>query len=148
MNKIILSFMMLSVISCTGSDEDQNSDNKSSMIGTWYVEKTEIYKSLNQQVLVSFSTECQKMSTHEFTTTHLFSISFAQNNNTCEKADVVIQKYTFVEANSTFWFEGQEKYPYYITKLNESDMVVEDRTQDFDGDGAKDVLRRFYKRIK
>jgi hypothetical protein len=87
-----MSFLLLSVISCTGNDEDQNTDNKSSIIGTWYVEKTEIYKSLNQQILVSFSTECQKMSTHEFTSSHLFSISFAQNNNTCEKANVVIPK--------------------------------------------------------
>lgn len=147
MNKIILSFVLFSAISCTGNDEEQNLSNKASIVGTWYVEKTEIYRSLNQQTQTSFSTDCQKISTHEFTSSHVISISFAQNNNTCEKTDAVTKKYTFEKGNGKFWFEGEENYPYFVTKLTLTDMVMEDRTQDFDGDGNKDVLRRFYKRI-
>lgn len=74
MNKIILSLILLSVISCNGNDDDQDLGNKASIIGEWYVEKTEIYRSLNQQIQTSFSTDCQKMSTYEFTAAHLLSI--------------------------------------------------------------------------
>ncbi|SEM69932.1 Lipocalin-like domain-containing protein [Chryseobacterium taichungense] len=147
MNKIFLSFLLFSLISCSSNDEEQDFSNKASIVGKWYVEKAEIYRSLNQQTQTSFSTDCQKMSTHEFTATHLISISYAQINNTCEKTDAVTKKYIFDKGNGKFWFENEENYPYFVTQLNQTDMVMEDRTQDFDGDGTKDVLRRFYKRI-
>jgi len=102
---------------------------------------------LNQQIQTSYPTDCQKMGTHEFTPTHLISISFAEINNTCEKTDAFTRKYTFNKGDGKFWFEGEENDPYFITQLSQTDMVIEDRTQDFDGDGTKDVLRRFYKRI-
>lgn len=147
MNKIVLSFLLFSLISCSSNDEEQDLSNKALIVGKWYVEKAEIYRSLNQQTQTSFSTDCQKMSTHEFTATHLISISYAQINNTCEKTDAVTKKYIFDKGNGKFWFENEENYPYFVTQLNQTDMVMEDRTQDFDGDGTKDVLRRFYKRI-
>lgn len=147
MKKIFLPFILFSIVSCNNNDEVENVSNKASMIGKWYIEKSEIYRSLNQQTQTSFSTDCQKTSTHEFTSSHVISISFAQNNNTCVKTDAVTKKYTFDKGNGKFWFEGEENYPYFVTQLNLTDMVVDDRTQDFDGDGIKDVLRRFYKRI-
>lgn len=147
MKKLILGLILFSVISCSRTDEDQNSSNKASIIGKWFVEKAEIYRSLNQQIQTSYSTDCQKMSTHEFTFTHLISISFAEINNTCEKTDAFTSKYSFDKGNGKFWFEGEENDPYFITQLSQTDMVIEDRTQDFDGDGTKDILRRFYKRI-
>lgn len=146
MNKIIVSFLLLSVISCNGNDEDQALGNKASIIGEWYVEKAEIYRSINQQIQTTFSTDCQKMSTHEFTSSHLLSISYAQSNNNCVKTETVAKKYTFEKGNGKLWFEGEENYPYFVTQLTETDMVIEDRTQDLDGDGIKDVLKRFYKR--
>ncbi|AZA56652.1 hypothetical protein EG349_17440 [Chryseobacterium shandongense] len=147
MNKIMVSVLLLSLISCSGNDEDQALSNKASIIGEWYVEKAEIYRSLNQNIQTSFSTDCEKKSTYEFTDTHLLSIIYAQSNNTCVKTDAVTKKYIFDKGNGKFWFENEENYPYFVTKLNETDMVAEDRTQDFDGDGTKDILRRFYKRI-
>ncbi len=147
MRKLIFPLLLLSVASCGSSDEDQDPGPKASIIGKWSVEKAEIYKSSNQQILTSYSTDCQKVSTYEFTSSHLISISYADNNNTCVKTDVSTRKYSFDKGDGKFWFEGEEKYPYFITKLTASDMVIEDRAQDFDGDGTKDVLRRFYKRI-
>lgn len=147
MKKFIFGLALFSVISCSGTDEDQNISNKASIIGKWSVEKAEIYRSLNQQIQTSYSTDCQKTGIHEFTSTHLISISFAEINNTCEKTDASTRKYTFDKGDGKFWFEGEENDPYFITQLNQTDMVIEDRTQDFDGDGTKDVLRRFYKRI-
>lgn len=147
MNKIILSVVLFSLISCNRNEEDQNAGNKASIIGKWYIEKAQIYRSTNQQVQTSFSTECEKMSTHEFTPSHVISISFAQSNGDCVKTDAVNRKYTYDKGNGKFWFEGEENDPYFVTQLSQTDMAVEDRTQDFDGDGTKDVLRRFYKRI-
>lgn len=60
MKKLILAWALFSVISCGGSDEDQDPGNKASIIGKWSVEKAEIYKSSNQQILTSYSTDCQK----------------------------------------------------------------------------------------
>ncbi|WP_294230031.1 lipocalin family protein [uncultured Chryseobacterium sp.] len=147
MKKPLLALVLFSVVSCGGNDEDQDPGNKASIIGKWSVEKSEIYKSINQQILTSYSTDCQKMGTYEFTSSHLISISYADNNNTCVKTDFSTRKYSFDKGKGKFWFEGEEKYPYFITKLTASDMVIEDRMQDFDGDGTRDVLRRFYKRI-
>lgn len=147
MKKLFLSLVLFSIIGCNSNDDDIQTNNKASIVGKWYIEKTEIYRSLKQQTQTSFSTDCQKISTHEFTSSHVISISFAQNNNTCEKTDAVTKKYTFEKGNGKFWFEGEENYPYFVTKLTLTDMVMEDRTQDLDGDGTKDVLRRFYKRL-
>lgn len=147
MNKIAISILLLSLISCSSNDDDQDLSNKASIIGEWYIEKAEIYRSLNQQIQTSFSTDCEKKSTYEFTATHLLSIIYAQNSNTCVKTDTGAKKYTFDKGNGKFWFENEENYPYFVTKLSDTDMVVEDRSQDLDGDGTKDILRRFYKRI-
>lgn len=146
MKKLIWVLAVFSIISCGGNDEDQDPGPKASIIGKWSVEKAEIYKSSNQQILTSYSTDCQKTGTYEFTSSHLISISYADSNNTCVKTDASTRKYTFDKGNAKFWFENEEKYPYFITKLTASDMVIEDRMQDFDGDGTRDVLRRFYKR--
>ncbi len=147
MKKLFLSLVLFSIIGCNSNDDDIQTNNKASIVGKWYIEKTEIYRSLKQQTQTSFSTDCQKISTHEFTSSHVISISFAQNNNTCEKTDAVTKKYTFEKGNGKFWFEGEENYPYFVTKLTLTDMVMEDKTQDLDGDSTKDVLRRFYKRL-
>ena len=146
MKKLIWVLAVFSVISCGGNDEDQDPGPKASIIGKWSVEKAEIYKSSNQQILTSYSTDCQKTGTYEFTSSHLISISYADSNNTCVKTDASTRKYTFDKGNAKFWFENEEKYPYFITKLTASDMVIEERMQSCDGDGTRDVLRRFYKR--
>ncbi|KQT25970.1 hypothetical protein ASG22_04560 [Chryseobacterium sp. Leaf405] len=146
MKKLFLPFILFLIVSCNSDDEVQDTGNKASITGKWYIEKSEIYRSSNQQIQTSFSTDCEKTGTHEFTSSHVISISFAQNNNTCVKTDALTKKYTFDKGNGKFWFEGEENYPYFVTQLT-TDMIVEDRTQDFDGDGTKDVLRRFYKRI-
>ncbi|WP_051289190.1 lipocalin family protein [Chryseobacterium daeguense] len=147
MKKLFLLLILCSIVSCNNDDEVQNDSNKASIIGKWYIEKSEIYRSLNQQIQTTYSTDCQKMSTYEFTSSHAISISYAQNNNICEKTDAVARKYTFDKGNGKFWFEGEENYPYFVTKLTLTDMVIEDRAQDFDGDGTNDKIRRFYKRI-
>lgn len=102
MKRIILSFVLFSVISCNGNDEAQEMGNKATIIGEWYIEKSEIYRSLNQHIQTSFSTDCEKKSTYEFTSSHLLSIIYAQNNIACIKTDAGAKKYTFDKGNGKF----------------------------------------------
>ena len=102
MKKLFLPFILFLIVSCNSDDEAQDAGNKASIIGKWYIEKSEIYRSSNQQIQTSFSTDCQKTGTHEFTASHIISISFAQNNNTCVKTDAVTKKYTFDKGNGKF----------------------------------------------
>lgn len=147
MKKIFLSLIVLSFIGCNSNDDDVQTNNQASIIGKWYIEKAEVYKSSNQQTQTSISTDCQKKSTHELKQANMTSISFAQTGNTCVQTDVVTRNYTFDKPNMKFWFEDEVDYPYFVTQLAQNDMVMEDRTEDIDGDGIKDIIRRFYKKI-
>lgn len=147
MKKLIWAPALFLAISCGGNGEDQDPGNKASIVGKWSVEKVEIRRSLHQQTQTSFPTDCQKSGTYEFTASHLTSVSFEENSNVCKKTEAFTRKYIFNEIKREFWFEGEEINPYYVAQLNQTDLVVEDRTQDFDGDGTKDIIRRFYKRI-
>lgn len=147
MKKLFLPLVLLSFIGCGNHDDEVQTKNEVSIIGKWYIDKAEIYKSFDQQTQTSTSTECQKKSTHEFKQANMTSITFAENNNICEQTDTVTRNYIFDKPNMKFWFEGEEDYPYFVTGLTQNDMVMEDRTQDIDGDGTKDIIRRFYKKI-
>lgn len=147
MKKVFLPLTLFSMIACGSDSEFFNSSNDSSIIGKWYIEKVEIYKSKNQQTQTIISTECEKKSTHEFRPTNMTSTTFAPQGNDCIQTDVVTRNYTFNTSNKQFWYEGEQNYPYYITQLEQTDMVMEDRLEDFDNDGINDVIRRYFKRI-
>lgn len=149
MKKIFLPFALFSMLAC-GSDSERldiiDPDN-ASIIGKWYIEKVEVYKSKDQQTQTFTSTECQKKSTHEFKQTNMTSITFASQGSNCIQTDVVTRNYSYNTSTKKFWFEGEEDYPYFITELTQSGMKMEDRTQDLDADGINDTIRRFYVRI-
>lgn len=147
MKKLILPFILFSLIGCSNNDEEVQTNNEVSIIGKWYIEKAQAYTSANQQTQTIVSTDCQKKSTHEFKQANMTSVTFAATNNTCIQTDTVTRNYTFDKPNMKFWFEGEESAPYFITSLTQNDMVMEDRTEDIDGDGTKDIIRRFYKKI-
>lgn len=46
-----------------------------------------------------------------------------------------------------FWYENEQNFPYYITKLNQTELVFEDRTQDIDGDNKTDIIRRYFTKL-
>ncbi|ASW74498.1 hypothetical protein IQ37_19775 [Chryseobacterium piperi] len=146
MKKIFLSLALVSMAACGSDSEtlDIIDPNEASIIGKWYIEKAEVYRSGSQQTQTSFSSECEKKRTHEFKTTNMTSITFAPEGNNCVQTDVVTRNYTFDKANMKFWYEEEQDYPYFITQLTQSNMVMEDRTQDVDGDGTKDIIRRFF----
>lgn len=73
---------------------------------------------------------------------------FSEKNGACSLGETTAQKYFFNAQNMTFWYEGEEDYPYHITKLTASELVIEDRAEDRDNDGKPDVLTRYFTRIK
>ncbi|WP_345990383.1 hypothetical protein AAEU33_00355 [Chryseobacterium sp. Chry.R1] len=74
------------------------------------------------------------------------STTYGQQGTACIQTDVVTRNYTFDKPTGQFWYEGEQDYPYFVTKLTQSEMIMEDRTQDMDGDGTNDIIRRFFTR--
>ncbi|MBK1895171.1 lipocalin-like domain-containing protein [Chryseobacterium paridis] len=149
MKRIFLSTALLSILACGSDNEvlDIIDPNAGSIRGKWYIGKSEVYTSKDQQTKTSFPTECQKKSTHEFKQTNMTSTTFAPQGNSCVQTDVVTRNYTLEKSTMKFWYEGEQDYPYFITKLTQAEMIMEDRTQDVDGDGTNDIIRRFFARI-
>ncbi|MET3038478.1 lipocalin family protein [Chryseobacterium sp. NRRL B-14859] len=147
MKKLFLPFALVSLIACSNDDDNDQPAAKASIIGKWYMDKAEQYTSGNQQTKLYTSSECEKKSTHEFRKKDMTSTTFAPQNNTCIQTDVVTRNYTYNPETKNFWYEGEEDYPYVISQLTQTDMVLEDHTEDIDGDGIKDVIRRYLKRI-
>ncbi|MDQ1805806.1 lipocalin family protein [Chryseobacterium sp. PTM-20240506] len=149
MKRIFLPLALLSMLACGSDSEtlDTIDPNVGTIIGKWYIEKSELYTSKDHQTKTNFSTDCQKKSTHEFRQTNMTSTTYAQQSTTCIQTDVVTRNYTFDKPTGQFWYEGEQDYPYFVTKLTQSEMIMEDRTQDMDGDGINDVIRRFFTRI-
>lgn len=147
--KLILLLALFSITACRNNDDDKAASiGDLSILGKWYIDKGQIYTSSNQETETSFSSECEKKSTHEFKQTVVTSISYGLSNNICIPTDTVTKNYTFDKPNMKFWYEGEQNYPYFITQLTKTEMVVEDRTQDLDGDNIKDIIRRFFKRAE
>ena len=55
--------------------------------------------------------------------------------------------YAFNKENMTFTQDGYTDYPYYIIKLNNSEMVFEYRLDDLDSDGKNDIIRYYFVKL-
>ncbi len=147
MKKIFFPFAVLSIMACSSND-DAPQTNNASIVGKWYIDKTEKYTSGNKKTEVNTSSGCEKESTHEFTEKSMISTTFSPKNNSCVQTDVVTRNYTYDPVSKQFWYEGEKDFPYTISQLTQTDMVLEDHLEDVDGDGIKDVIRFYFKRIK
>ncbi|SIT21170.1 hypothetical protein SAMN05421786_10966 [Chryseobacterium ureilyticum] len=76
------------------------------------------------------------------------SITFAPENNNCVQTDVVTRNYTYDPVSKKFWYEAEQDFSYIISQLTQTDMVFEDHLADVDGDGIKDVIKFYFRRIK
>jgi hypothetical protein len=117
MKKIILSFILFSLIGCSNNDEEVQTNNEVSIIGKWYIEKAQAYTSANQQAQTIVSTDCQKKSTHEFKQGNMTSVTFAATNNTCVQTDTVTRNYTFDKPNMKFGLKGKKALPILLLAL-------------------------------
>lgn len=148
MKKIFLSFFVFSVIVSCSSKDDETQANNASIVGKWYIDKAEKYTSGNKQTEVQVFSECEKKSTHEFREKDMTSITFAPENNNCVQTDVVTRNYTYDPVSKKFWYEAEQDFSYSISQLTQTDMVFEDHLADVDGDGIKDVIKFYFRRIK
>ncbi|MBV8326163.1 lipocalin family protein [Chryseobacterium sp.] len=147
MKKLFLPFALVSIVACSSSTDDETQTSDASITGKWSLDKAEQYMSKNKETKVYNPSECEKKSIHEFRLKDMTSTIFEPVNNICEQTDVVTRKYTYNAMTKKFWYEGEEDYPYTISKLTSTDMVMEDHTNDTDGDGIPDVVKRYLKRI-
>ncbi|AZA92587.1 Uncharacterised protein [Chryseobacterium nakagawai] len=148
MKKLFLPFALLSIVACSSSNDDEPQTNNVSIVGKWYMESAEKYTSKDKKTTFYTPEGCDKKDTHEFKEKDMTSITFASHNNTCIQTDVVTRNYTYDPVSKKFWYEGEEDYPYTISQLTQTNMVIEDRIDDLDGDGINDVIKRYFKRIQ
>ncbi|WP_345990384.1 hypothetical protein AAEU33_00360 [Chryseobacterium sp. Chry.R1] len=62
MKRIFLPLALLSMLACGSDSEtlDTIDPNVETIIGKWYIEKSELYTSKDHQIKTNFSTDCQK----------------------------------------------------------------------------------------
>ncbi|ATN04227.1 hypothetical protein CRN76_01725 [Chryseobacterium indologenes] len=143
MKKIFLSSAILSILACSSSN-DEVQPVQASMIGKWKLNKVEVYNSKSNQTVTHVTTGCDKESIHEFKEKEMTSTTFAPENGSCVKTDVVTRKYTYDPVTRKFWYEEEKDYFYIVSQLSQADMIFEDTIQDFDGDGVNDRAKYFF----
>ena len=148
MKKIIMLFSIITLFSCRNDENTNNDQTEVTMIGKWSFQKVDVVKSSNGQTQTTENSDCNKKTIQEFTTTKNISTFYGLVNNVCQlTGEVNSQNYTFDKTNMKFWYENEQNY-YYITKLNLTELVFEDRTQDIDGDNKTDIIRRYFTKMK
>ena len=143
MKKLLLVLTLVSLFSCRNSDSKDEANY--TMVGKWSFQKAELVKSTDGSTQSQEISECSKKTIHEFTLTKNISTFYGIINNVCTlTGEVNTRNYYFDKANMKFWYENEQDFPYYIIKLNNTDFVFEDRTQDQDGDNKPDIIRRYF----
>ena len=143
MKKLLLVLTLVSLFSFRNSDSKDEANY--TMVGKWSLQKAELVKSTDGSTQSQEISECSKKTIHEFTLTKNISTFYAIINNVCTlTGEVNTRNYYFDKANMKFWYENEQDFPYYIIKLNNTDFVFEDRTQDQDGDNKPDIIRRYF----
>ncbi len=146
--KIIFILSILTIFSCRNDDKIDNVQADATMTGKWSFQKVDIVKSSNGQTQTTENSDCDKKTIQEFTQTKNISTFYGIINSVCQvTGEVNSRNYTFEKSSMKFWYENEKDYPYYITKLTQSDLIFEDRTQDIDGDNKLDIVRRYFSKI-
>lgn len=142
MKKLIALFFITCFFSC--KDENLNDVN---LIGKWSLQKKELIKGNDGQIQTFLSSDCQIKSIYEFQQTHQKLTIYNFVNDTCKQINVLERKYTFDQTNMKFWYFDEKDAPWYITKLNLTQLVCEDRDHNYDSDIRLDTLIEYYNRI-
>ena len=97
MKKIIaLFFVTLLIFSCRNDETSNNSNNESSIIGKWSLQKVDVVMSSNSQTQTTVNSDCNKKTIHEFSETHIISTFYGIVNKVCQlTGEVNSIKYTF-----------------------------------------------------
>lgn len=146
MKKLIILILGTTIIlSCT---RDDDSKNNYTMVGKWKHLKSESYTTKDNKTTTFANSECSQKSVHEFKADNkAISIIYESVNGVCTQTDIDERTYAFNKENMTFTQDGYTDYPYYIIKLNNSEMVFEYRLDDLDSDGKNDIIRYYFVKL-
>lgn len=148
MKKILIILPAFFIFTSCRNDENGNQQIEASLIGKWSFQKVDAVKSATNQTQTIEKSDCDKKSIHEFLGTVHKSTFYGIVGSSCQlTGEVSSRNYTFDKANMKFWYENEQDYPYFITKLTENELVFEDRSQDVDNDGKTDIIRRYFSKI-
>lgn len=142
MKKIFLPFIVFSVVSC-----NNDNDPETTLTGKWKMYKAEVYKSSTKQTETHIPAGCDLEDTHEFRSTNMTTVNYGMKENVCVPLETITRNYTYDNVTKQFWYEGEETFPYQISKLTQTDMIIEDHMDDSDKDGELDVIKRYFRRI-
>lgn len=152
MKKIILTLSVLSILSilsCRNDNNTQESEtSQADLIGKWSFQKVDVVKTSTGQTQTTENSECDQKSIHEFQQTIHQSTFYGIINHVCQlTGEVNSRNYTFDQNAMKFWYEDEQEYPYFVTKLTEDELIFEDRTQDIDDDNKNDIIRRYFRKM-
>lgn len=149
MKKIFLSFTVFSVIGSCSTDNDNNNEQEiSPIIGTWNQYKGEEHTSFNNKVKVHYPEGCESENTFEFNQTHLNTVGYALSKGACVPSEAYNTQYTYDKTSKKLWYKDNNSNAVIVSKLTPTEMVTEDRTEDRDDDGIKDLVIRYFRKIK
>lgn len=149
MKKLFLSLAVFSAIASCSSDNDNNNEEESSpIIGIWNQYRGEEYTSSDHKVKVHYPEGCESENTFEFGKTDLNTAGYALNKGVCILSETHNTKYTYDKASKKLWYRDNYNEAFTVSKLTQTELVTEDRTEDRDGDGIKDLVTRYFRRIK
>ncbi len=141
MMKKVFFLSLFVLLSCS---RDDNSPETFSIVGTWKITKGEVRDLSTNQITSSTPSGCQSQDTHEFQTNKVISTHYHLSNNNCIGDEIVIINYTLDLKNNKFWYEGEEKYPYLISKLASNELILIDKYGDSNDDGIVDNYKTLY----
>ncbi|KMQ60303.1 hypothetical protein ACM46_19065 [Chryseobacterium angstadtii] len=147
MKKIFLPLVLSAMIGCSDHNDEKENDQRT-MIGVWKLGKVEAYKSSTKQTETHIATGCSAESTHEFRQGEMTTVNYIQHNDTCAPDETVTRKYTYDKKTQKFWYEGEYDYPYIVSQLTSTQMIMESHVEDIDDDGINDVIKYYFQRIK
>lgn len=141
MKKISLSLALFSIVACNDSDE------LPSIIGKWKITKVEFYNSSYHETNTIIFTGCQAESTEEYKKTDITTIVYGMKNDICLPLQTWTKNYIYDKVGQKYWYEGEEHYPFTILQLTDKNMITEDHSVDFDNNGVKDVVIRYFVKV-
>ncbi|GAE66521.1 lipocalin family protein [Chryseobacterium indologenes] len=149
MKKLFLSFAVFSAIVSCSSDND-NDEQKASIIGKWKVSKAEIITPGTNKTTIILPEGCEVENTLEFDGVNQIAMTYEQKNDACvPKANSL--KYNYDKPSHVLYynFENGGQYSYKVTTLTQTDLIIEDDKYVVDSStGEAKTYKRYYKKVK
>lgn len=153
MKKILLTTLAIGLlVSCRKDDDNNNSNDIASIVGTWKAVKKEVIsgKDMKKILEIELSNDCQKSSTFEFTTDNKYNVvSYDNFAGKCVIEDQFSISYSYNSTTKklTVKHSSAEAYEGTVEQLTTTKLqVMGEYLGDYDKDGTNDYERTYYER--